>query len=104
MPDGGHISEEDFNRSQPARQKMSVPRFVIIMLIVVIALYSLVVLTFFIRTGIGEARKATQRENIKQNLKQIGIALQNYHAQEAEQKRHMQDNQPLQDQSAPGSD
>ncbi len=83
---------------------MSVPRFVIIMLIVVIALYSLVVLTIFIRTGIGEARNATQRENIKQNLKQIGIALQNYHAQEAEQKQHIQSNEPLQDQSAPGSD
>lgn len=104
MPNGDHISEEDYNRSQPARQKMSVSRFAIIMLIVVIALYSLVVLTIFIRTGIGEARKATQRENIKQNLKQIGIALQNYQAQEAEQKRKTQTSDPLQEQTTPRSD
>ncbi|MCA9021696.1 MAG: hypothetical protein KDA74_16215 [Planctomycetaceae bacterium] len=104
MPDCAQSSEEDFNRSNPTRQKMSISRFVILMLIVVVALYSLAVLTTFIRTGTREAHNATQREKIKQNLKQIGIALQNYHAQEAEQKRHIQINEPLQEQVAPRSD
>lgn len=110
MPHGDHVSEEDFNRSQPPRQKMNVPRFAMILLIAVfavfavIALYSLFVLTALVRTGYHEARSATQRENIKQNLKQIELALQNYHIQEAEQRQHAQTNEPLQDQSVPRSD
>lgn len=104
MPHGDHVSEEDFNRSQPPRQKMSVPRFAMILLIAVIALYSLFVLTALVRTGYHEARSATQRENIKHNLKQIELALQNYHIQEAEQRQYAQTNEPLQDQSVLRSD
>ena len=97
MSNGDHL-EEDINHSQPPHQKTSATQYVIILVIVIIALYSIIVLTTFVKTGINEARRASQRENIKQNLKQIGIALQNYHEHEQLRKTEV----PLQNHESPG--
>lgn len=97
MPHGDHM-EEDINHSQPPHQKRSATHYVIILVIVIVALYSIVALSNFIKTGIDEGRRANQRENIKQNLKQIGIALQNYQSQGQHQQSEILPQNP----KAPG--
>ncbi|QDT85725.1 hypothetical protein [Gimesia chilikensis] len=74
--------EQKINQSQPSEQKSQIAPFFLKLIIGGISVYIVIMLGFIILTGTREANDSMRRKEIKQNLTQIGIALEQYAAQE----------------------
>lgn len=86
MSDSQDKPEQEINQSQNMPVKNNIVTFYIKLAIIGISLYIILVLGVFISTGVREARNNIRREEIKQNLTQIGIALQQYASDQAKQE------------------
>lgn len=73
---------ETINSSREDFPNKNTSQFFIKLAITGISLYIVFVLVALFFTGAQQARDATQRSAIKKNLRQIGIALEKYHAKQ----------------------
>lgn len=82
MTDQRQPSDAEINRSQNPERNDSASAFHLKMLIGGIELVSILGLVLFFTTAVWQARDAARRKTIKQNLTQIGIALERYGARQ----------------------